>query len=116
MERLTKQMGDKYFYKSMPYKDNFYISQVVTKLGKLEDIEQELGITLEVLFKALKDGIMINSNGILRNLNGIELSYNGYFECWFFEYGMGTANVKLKDYGKTWWLEKSKEELENAKD
>ena len=78
-------------------------------------IEQELGITLEVLFKALKEGIMINNNGILRNLSGIELRYNSYFECWFFEYGMGTAKVKLKDYGKTWWLEKPKDKLENAK-
>lgn len=100
MERLTKQMGDKYFYKSMPYQDNFYIAKVVTKLGRLEDIEEELGITLEVLFKALKDGIYhIRYDSIFVDLT-VTLKGNIVFQ------DSDNNLISLKDYGKTWWLEK----------
>lgn len=79
------------------------------KLAKLEDIEEELGIDLVTLFKALKNGIYIKELGNnypywsfeLRNTNGIGIViWWGYFSTLF-----------LKDYGKTWAL--TKEELEN---
>lgn len=115
MGRLTKKLRDGNFtcecgWNYFEYGDGHL--EIFNKLGRIEDLEEELGIPLEVLFKALKEGIIINSNGILRNLSGIVLRYNSYFECCFFEYGMGTAKVKLKDYGKTWAL--TKEELGNA--
>lgn len=116
MERLTRRVSPTFYQCSKPA-DKFEGNELIRanqKLGKLEDIEQELGIALDMLFKALKKGIIINNNGILRNLSGIVLRYNSYFECYFFEYGCGTAKVKLKDYGKTWAL--TREELENAKD
>ena len=76
----------------------------IDKLNRIYAIEEELGIPLEVLFKALKDGITINKNGVLKNLSRVALDYNCYFECWCFEYGLGTVKAKLKDYQTTWAL------------
>ena len=39
------------------------MNKALNKLCKLEDIEEELGIDLITLFKALKEGIFINDNG-----------------------------------------------------
>lgn len=112
MERLTKknddmgsytQFGDKYIPNH-----NIRHKQCVEKLGKLEDIEQELGIPLEVLFKALKDGIYhIRYDSIFVDLT-VTLKGNIVFQ------DSDNNLISLKDYGKTWWLEEPKEELGNA--
>ncbi len=96
------------------------------KLGQLEDIEEELGIDLVTLFKALKNGIWASMYGekivkgttltfISKNILGI------IFEPFipkedfkpYFIYRWGVPNdysiYYLKDYGKTWAL--TKEEL-----
>ena len=77
------------------------------KLGQLEDIEQELGIDLKVLFKAL-EGIYIKPDNIYvgspylcfaeNEIRKLELQFK-VADTWF----------KVKDYGKTWAL--TKEEL-----
>ena len=75
------------------------------KLGQLEDIEEELGIDLITLFKALKDGVYYRNNQ--REINyakNIRLS---------FAYKTLVVDrhiyKRLNDYGKTWAL--TKEEL-----
>lgn len=75
------------------------------KLGQLEDIEEELGIDLITLFKALK--------------NGFYAEHRYIQQCYicFIDGEWAIVNLKndewwlLKDYGKTWAL--TKEELEN---
>lgn len=109
MERLTEKVNGEYIHKV----HKFCLNDCYDKLGKLEDIEQEIGIPLEVLFKALKDGIWTSgyekrdSKKIwLRNFNGkllLEVSNRFCFDLYYPE-----------DYGKTWAL--TREELENAKD
>lgn len=105
MERLTKkhdgsgsytQFGDKYIPNH-----NIRHKQCVEKLGKLEDIEQELGIPLEVLFKALKDGIEI-----LETTQKVRVSirYSDYFKKW----QMRTTDyyeddINLEKYGEEWY-------------
>lgn len=85
------------------------------KLGKYEDIEQELGIDLITLFKALK-------NGFYFKYKDKTLSSNDYFfqittdlrDNWIFDIisdHLSLLSTKVKDYGKTWAL--TKEELEN---
>ena len=87
---------------------------IFNKLGKLEDIEEELGIDLRTLFKALKNGFYYYDNGIVHTSNNenyislqaqsclpnqmcIEVDYGDYSTmCFYFE-----------DYGKTWSLNKS---------
>ena len=72
------------------------------KLGQLEDIEEELGIDLITLFKAMKNGFYDKHFHY-----GSAVINNGYICYYFDESGI---RYKLKDYGKTWAL--TKEELE----
>ena len=94
-----------------------YSEQVVKghiKLGQLEDIEEELGIDLITLFKAITEGFYIKSNdsmkahyrfaGWLFKTNSDYVRANEYFiEVYRKDY------IFVKDYGKTWAL--TKEEL-----
>ena len=80
---------------------------IIQKLGQLEDIEDELGIDLITLFKALNNSIYIKEN------------YDGTFvdrTLWSSNCiicGLGDPIIKVdeyavytKDYGKTWALKK----------
>ena len=96
-------------------------SQITQKLGKLEDIEEELGIPLEVLFKALKDGIYVEF--VSDEIRKCEVRFRKGFNTFVFEAvslekekdGNRYEDVIVaKDYGFNWAL--TKEELENAKD
>ena len=92
------------------------------KLGKLEDIEEELGIDLITLFKALKDGIWTNQEqwygdekqGKIRFFQVRLLLAENAIGCIYNSMWKGEEVIRtlyLKDYGKTWAL--TKEELEN---
>ena len=98
MERLTEK--SKYGYRA---KDGDYKFST-QKLGKLDDIEEELGIPLEVLLKALKEGIYhIQYDSIFVDLT-VTLKGNIVFQ------DSDNNLISLKDYGKTWAL--TMEELE----
>lgn len=82
-----------------------------TKEQIYDELSMDLGIPLEVLFKALKDGIYYDDGDI------IDFSYTSLFndedDCeWYFTTDSATF-VELKNYGNTWWLEKPKEKLKN---
>lgn len=114
MERLTEK--SKYGYRA---KDGDY-KFATQKLGKLEDIEEELGISLEVLFNALKEGIYARlEDDEIRNCNA-ELHFR-YGVGEYVIYGVCAEDIEddcfvwdavllPKDYGKTWAL--TREELE----
>ena len=81
-----------------PDKSNYM--DITNKLGKIEDLEDEIGCPLEVVVEALKDGILVNHKKWW--LPSCQLAYmkidNEYvFVCESYIY-------ILKDYGKTWWL------------
>ena len=80
------------------------------KLGQLEDIEEELGIDLITLFKALKDGIYRYGEN---NQVPVYLTWHDYLKelVLFFDDNNPYNNrcFQFKDYGKTWAL--TKEEL-----
>ena len=83
---------------------------VDNKLGKLEDLEEQLGCPLDVVFKALKIGIYTH----LKNRNREDLTkyfclnlYNLDTELYL---GNPIIFVNLKDYKKTWWLKEDKSE------
>lgn len=133
MDRLTKKeewvdcfTGVKFGYKT----NDIY---AFDKLGKLEDLEEELGCPLEVIFKAIEDGIIIigdlKGNGDVTLWSNITteicigkkidfeeprlIKYNDWcFDCYSGSY---SGCVSLKDYGETWWLVNDKEEQENDK-
>lgn len=102
---------------------------VCNKLYKLEDLEESLGCPLEVVFKAIEDGIVIKGavnqygamtlwldNKPLEALVGEKLSFEEprlikYNEwCFSCDGGSYRGCVRLKDYGKTWWLKKDRSE------
>ena len=82
---------------------------ICDKLGKLEDIEEELGCSLEVVFKALKEGIVVPEYDAwfpTVSLVKVKLSNIWCFEC------QATLH-ELKDYKKTWWLPEDEEGFKN---
>ena len=81
------------------------VSDLTWKLGQLEDIEEELGVDLVMLFKILRTGGHI----WVKNCKGINewhiesLKQRGLDGNWYLTYS-NNVRVKLKDYGKTWAL------------
>lgn len=70
------------------------------KLGKLEDLEDELGCPLDVLEKAMQNGIYTNV-------------YNGLCMVSRYKDTLVVSDdyaVYIKDYKKTWWLKKDRSE------
>jgi len=88
------------------------LNEIIQKLGQLEDIEEELGIDLITLFKALKNGAYdLNCSNKPRHCSGMSIQY--YNNEWYLEHiESGCFCERLKDYGKTWAL--TKEELDNV--
>ena len=86
--------------------------RIYNKLGQLEDIEEELGIDLITLFRALKENIYYNDCGKIIKVVvlGISPMRENKFalECY---YDFKNFRVDTRDYGKTFAL--TKEELEN---
>lgn len=133
MERLTKNYSGDYCTEDV----NEW--EITCKLGHLEDLEEELGISLEVLFKALKEGVWTKGgyydscylDAIPTFVKGNRLHigiawytqydrndymYENGFEdknsmCIFsMDYEEVVYATRLKDYGVTWAL--TREELE----
>ena len=101
---------------------------IYEKLKSLEDIEEELGIDLITLFKALKDGFYIKYNDkIVHIFPDKHITINFWYKTinvfippkFFIDCKKGTDYLSeaideeywFKDYGKTWAL--TKEELED---
>lgn len=79
------------------------LDPIVNKLGQLEDIEEELGIDLMTLFKALREGF-VDGNGEYHHFSNLFVDNIEIFDSY------EKVSLYLKDYGKTWAL--TKEELE----
>ena len=124
MNRLTKknngtgswtQLGDKY----LPA-HNIKHKQCVNKLGQLEDLEEDIGMSLLTLFRILKLGEIIckfrpieDPKKILLLSRKIKsLYYDGcYYMLGVYEDGddgyiINFDYVYIKDYGVTWGITK----------
>ena len=100
--RLTEKTTVGYLCRAMN-------SNPIQKLGQLEDIEEELGIELITLFKALKQGgVYVKADF----LGDTEVRMRSFQICGDDSGITIWSQVRLnaKDYGKTWAL--TKEELE----
>ena len=98
---------------------------IYDKLSKLEDIEDELGIHLNTLFKIIKRNYVYTNSFnrrveefVFTKIEGIEKDYLGrtylrivFQEVEYDENGNEKYGIcwipNLKDYGKTWSLDKS---------
>ena len=121
MERLTENYKGKYLVMRTPTKGVYTdydrirdIDNCIQKLGKLEDLQDELGIPLEVLFKAFKSKIKLNKYNFLFVIEHlIKIEDEFCFVVVDERNAFVVESIKIKDYGKTWWLEEPKEKLKN---
>ena len=103
-------------------KDADDYDDAIQKLGQLEDIEEELGIDLVTLFKALKHGIYVkNRKNEIRRVNcniglvetgghdSLGLRFQDTNYKWRYLVLDTSRDNDVKDYDKTWAL--TKEEL-----
>lgn len=123
MNRLTKKNDKKYFeeniacveynnyerfIKDRPYRIDYHTTEVETKLGKLEDLEEQLGCPLEVVFEALKQGYIYvydnhyNFDNYTKTKSKITFNNNKFY------IGFARLIRRLEDYQKTWWLKGEK--------
>lgn len=112
MNRLTKKFNGEYYRKDAD--TIMFNSEIdynaIQKLGKLEDIEEELGCPFVVVFKALKDGIIDIENNEHRHIHLRDNGINDYPKGWIFHTYHFSYVFKLSDYQKTWWLKGEKDE------
>lgn len=107
MSRLTGNKKDSLTnYKVKKIDENWTVNiqNCINKLGKLEDLEEELGCPLEVVFKALKEGIYCvdyDNQEIRKFITPLCLNTTSKQLYW---YGNNIGFPDLKDYKKTWWL------------
>lgn len=140
MNRLTKVVSihanEPEFYEAnielypemMGYEHQQAEMDCINKLGRLEDIEDEIGIDLTILFKALNKGFYIKyNNKIVHIFPDKNITINFWYNTinvyippkFFIDCKKGTDYLSeeideeywFKDYGKTWSLGKG--DLEN---
>ena len=108
-KRLTKESTPDYY----SLEEDFVGEDAIQKLGQLEDIEEELGIDLITLFKALKNGIYVKYDATfgLKEKPRIVIKKDKATTLCFREgkWWIQEEDELIKDYGKTWAL--TKEEL-----
>lgn len=118
MNRVTKINGMNYIARNQYCDYNAVLTdiqleaanqQCIDKLGKLEDIEAELGIDLITLFKALKNGAWTKLHNEISKCDECEYKMFDIYIYFHWNYGRHLVFF-LSDYGKTWAL--TKEELE----
>ena len=124
-ERIDKDHIMTHHYRDGKYRPtNFHTKiECYNKLGQLEDIEEELGIDLITLFKALKDGFYYTKPHLI-SISKLKYKHEIYHtdteakelrKCnlgWcigFINEKSKVELIPLKCYGKTWAL--TKEEL-----
>ena len=116
MSRLTYKRLDSKYSVSFPIGNLVNANNLImTKLGKLEDLEDELGCQLEVVFKALKDKEIVvkHTYGLnepveklkTHKISGLQFNETD-FVFWLYEDIVTDLefDVNVKDYKKTWWL------------
>ena len=101
--RLTEKCDGGYTYVEYGTEE-----KIVDKLGKLEDIEEELGCPLEVYVKIVHRDIAIiyESNGVKNIINYGTINRNRFTAVKPF----AVIEYAWKDYKKTWWLREDKSE------
>ena len=108
MKRLTYK-NLKLYPTILSKKDEKEYCQIYNKLGELEDVEEELGISLIVLFKALKQQkVYTKYENIIDLCDNVEYMFLDDFIYFYWDSGKHLV-FEIKEYGKTWAL--TKEEL-----
>ena len=84
------------------------LNQASAIYNTYNQLTKQLGCPLEIMFKALMNGIYIkNIDGEMVNFK-CRLTYKNEELGWYFNIINGY--VMVKDYKKTWWLKENREE------
>lgn len=122
MNRLTKRdlihnpsiigVGNYYLMQELYVDEREKVQVAIEKLAKLEEIEEEIGIDLITLFKALKQGFYVKTKDINEGLISLVKAKDiRSIDIVMRNIGFVSTKVVLfEDYGKTWAL--TREELE----
>ena len=102
MNRLTEKVKNVDDYIKLPTKDK---QEFINKLGRLEDLEEQIGCPLDVVFKLLNQDYYYDELGHIWHLEFINLK-NGATQFG----AKGNVPQDLKNYKKTFWLKKDKSE------
>lgn len=98
MERLTNNLERDY--------NDYEHLEIIKKLTKLEDLEEQVGCPLEVRCQLFNNMIVYNDNGEIFIVNTI---YPKSFVAEL-EYDFKEIEFKYSDYEKTWWLKPDRSE------
>ena len=82
--------------------------QIVKDLNTVAKLRKKLGCHLEVVFEALKEGIILSN----KELYSCEITYHKNQNEWVFVCYINNepqVGVNVKQYKKTWWLPSDKE-------
>lgn len=120
MGRLTEKVKNTEDYIRLATKDK---QEFINKLGRLEDLEEQLECSLEVVAQALSRGFYIDVNKIeidppLKNSQEDLLLVNCpkdfRLNLWYERIEVASfghyLEIYLKDYKNTWWLKEDKSE------
>ena len=115
MERLTRNLHPIYVLTEEMEKEYIddKIKKLTNKLGKYEDLEEQIGCPLDVLFKALKNGFFSYVKGADTDdywaRGEFILEYDSWKEDYCFRSitkngSLGHTRFWAKDHKKTWRL------------
>lgn len=113
-EALKEMLVDLIFYKSYfancdSYDNEEQFNIVKKDLDLLEEykkIEEEIGIDFITLSKILKQRFVYDNNQVKIELLGLHIKSDELYLYGFVEDTTQTVYLRLKDYGKTWALDK----------
>jgi hypothetical protein len=120
MSRLTRNQEE--FWGKGNYKGEKYIivsdgvtskQMCLNKLGKLEDLEEQIGCPLEVYVKLIQDTAIFDAKNRLYYVKGIVDNCGSYVvnTIWFNKQGEEIEHsFYLRDYKKLFWLKEDKSE------
>ena len=114
MSRLTEKVKNTDDYIKLPTKDK---QEFINKLGKLEDLEEEIGCPLEVRCAVVPDsyiytfGTTMENQDVITQRHIVTISKEGFTILYATATGK-ERKMKLswKAYKKTWWLKEDKSE------
>lgn len=108
MERLTKKDRDFYDVYDEEYIDYDTYALIVDKLGKYEDLEEEIGCPLEVRCRLHWLSNIYDKDGNKWKINDI---YEDKFEAERWDGDLiSVKTYKYCDYKITWWLKPDRSE------
>lgn len=125
MSRLTEYRKD---IEKYDYRQDIYVGKMCSaqKLGKIEDLEEQLGCPLDVYAKiqyGLVDKIYVKRYETVRKYwteEGLELEQKEVLlarkitrveqKCFYYQDFLGKESIGFSQYGKEFWLREDKSE------